>query len=70
MVDSITFPCTEDLTLGTIGGAFAEAETGDARGIGEARWAQAAPLGLCGSAITFEYRKEGQEFETLLRLND
>ena len=70
MTDSITFPCTGDLTLGTAGGKFLEAETGDERGLGTARWAQETPLGLCGSVVTFEFYREGDEYLTRFRLGD
>lgn len=68
--DAITFPCTEDLSLGTLGGEFSEAETGDQRGLGTARWAQDAPLGLCGSVVTFEFYRDGDEYRTRLQFGD
>ena len=70
MVDAISFPCTENLTLGTAGGEFAEAETGDERGLGTPRWARQEPLGLCGSVVTFEFFREGDQYGTRFRLGD
>jgi hypothetical protein len=70
MVDAISFPCTENLTLGTAGGEFTEAETGDERGLGTPRWAQQEPLGLCGSVVTFEFFHEGDQYGTRFRLED
>jgi hypothetical protein len=69
MLDSISFPCTDDLTLGTMGGEFSDAETGDERGVGAPRWAQAEPLGLCGSVVTIEFYREGDEYMTRLSLS-
>ena len=60
--DTIDFPCTPTLTLGTMGGSFVDNETGEPRGIGTARWAQEQPLGLCGGSVTFVYsRNDDQE---------
>lgn len=70
MVDTISFPCTDDLTLGTQGGQFSDAETGDSRGLGVPRWVAGAGLGLCGSVVTFEYTRDGEGFTTRVRLND
>jgi hypothetical protein len=61
-VDAIEFPCTDDLTLGTAGGSFLDNSTGDETGRGVPRWAEAAPLGLCGSIITFTFTDDGDGF--------
>lgn len=66
--DQILFPCTTELVIGTLGGSFVDAQTGDARGEGQVRWAEDSPLGLCGSYVTFEYAPEGNEFVTRLRI--
>lgn len=70
MTDAITFRCTENLTLGTAGGEFTEAETGDQRGLGAARWAQQEPLGLCGSVVTFEFFRDDDRYGTRFRLGE
>ena len=59
--DTIEFPCTPTLTLGTMGGSFVDNETGEARGIGTARWAQEKPLGLCGGSVTFVYSRNDEQ---------
>ena len=68
MSDDITFPCTPDLTVGTLGGEFTDAETGDLRGTGVSRWAQEGSLSLCGSVVTFEYGRARGEFATSVRV--
>ena len=49
------------LTLGTSGGQFLDAESGALRGRGTPRWAQEGPLALCGGEITFD----GERIESL-----
>ena len=44
-VDSIDFPCTEGLTIGTLGGIFLDNDSGELRGVGTARWAQEGQWG-------------------------
>ncbi len=70
MADAISYPCTENLTLGTAGGEFLEAETGDFRGAGIPRWVQNGPLGLCGLTVTFEFSTNGETFSTQLTVGD
>ena len=67
--DAITFPCTGDLTVGTSGGRFSHNETGEAAGAGTSRWAQEAPLGLCGRVVTFEFFARGEGFGTTLTVS-
>lgn len=59
--DTIEFPCTPTLTLGTLGGSFVDNETGEPRGTGTARWAQEQPLGLCGGVVTFVYSSNDEQ---------
>lgn len=66
--DSTLLPCTPGFTIGTRGGAFADNESGEPRGLGTARWAQEGPLGLCGSVVTFEYAGRDGEFTTTLTI--
>ncbi len=66
--DSIEFPCTATLTLGTTGGSFADNETGEPRGVGTPRWAQQGPLGLCHGVVTFEFSGDGVDFRTALTI--
>ncbi|MCH7838657.1 MAG: hypothetical protein IID38_00265 [Planctomycetes bacterium] len=68
--DEITFPCTDELTLGTLRGEFLDAQTGDVRGNGVRRWAREAPLGLCGFVVTFEFDRDGDDVVTRIKLGD
>ncbi len=68
--DEITFPCTADLSIGTSGGEFTDADTGDERGLGDPRWAQDRPLGLCGTIVMFEFVLEGDTYKTRIELGD
>jgi len=68
--DIIEYPCTDNLTLGTLGGRFVDNETGELQGIGHPRWAQQGPLSLCGSVVTFEYLRNGSEFITKLQVTN
>ena len=58
--DTIGFPCTSTLTLGTLGGSFVDNETGEPHGTGTARWIQEQPLGLCGGIVTFVYSRNDE----------
>lgn len=66
--DVITFPCSVDLTIGTLGGRFLDNETGELRGQGMRRWLEERPLGLCGAIVTFEYAGDEGVFTTILQL--
>ena len=66
--DSIEFPCTGDLTLGTFGGNFLDNATGEPRGVGTPRWAQEGPLALCGSTVTFDFSGGNGAFTTILNV--
>ncbi len=66
--DVIEFPCDENLVIGTLGGTFSDDESGEFRGTGERRWAEAGPLGLCGNVVTFEFASEGGTFTTNVRV--
>ena len=68
--DSIDFPCSETLTLGTTGGVFLDNETGEVVGEGTPRWVQEGPVGLCGFAVTFSYVPNGDSFETVLTVGE
>jgi len=62
--DTIEFPCTPDLVVGTLGGTFLDNETGEVIGSGVARWAQETALGLCGYKILFEFGNDFGTFTT------
>lgn len=68
--DTITFPCSESLAIGTLGGRFLDNDTGDHRGEGVPRWAQQGPLALCGSVVTFEFSGGDGEFNTNLKIGE
>ncbi len=69
-MDSIDFPCTEGLSIGTLGGIFLDNDSGEQRGVGTARWAQEGPLALCGSVVAFEFAGNSDEFTTTLTVGD
>ncbi len=62
--DQILLDCTPNLVLGTEGGAFRDAESGEPRGEGQPRWVQDTGIGLCGGTVTFLYAGGGTQFET------
>ncbi len=68
--DTVEFPCTEHLVVGTLGGTFLDNETGETRGTGVARWAQDAALGLCGHKILFEFVNEFGTFSTRIAVGN
>jgi hypothetical protein len=67
--DFIELPCNDDTVIGTAGGAFLDNATGDETGRGVARWLEAAPLGLCGSIVTFSFDEDGGDFVTLVEIS-
>ncbi len=66
--DSIPLPCTPGLTIGTLGGVFTEAESGDVFGTGQERWVTEDPVGFCGSRVTFEFSLVDDEYLTRVRI--
>jgi hypothetical protein len=62
--DQVLMDCTPNLILGTEGGAFRDAESGEPRGVGQPRWVQDSGIGLCGATVTFLYAGGGTQFET------
>lgn len=64
--DSIEFPCTDALTIGTAGGRFLDNETGEFIGAGTPRWVQEQPLGLCGSTVTLIFTSNANGLVTRL----
>ena len=66
--DAIVFPCTEDLVIGTTGGTFSDNDTGEVRGTGDRRWAQAKAIGLCGRTVTFEFAPDDVGFLTRMTI--
>ncbi len=68
--DQVVLDCSADLTIGTSGGLFADADTGDENGEGDPRWAQDRPLGLCGTTVTFEFLLESDRYVTRISLGD
>ena len=68
--DTLEFPCTEQLVVGTLGGTFLDNETGEERGTGVARWARDTALGLCGHKILFEFSNEFGTFTTRVAIGD
>jgi len=62
--DAISFPCTDSLSIGTLGGAFLDNDSGEQRGQGEARWLQEGGLSLCGATVTFVFSGDGETFDT------
>ena len=68
--DLVELPCTDDLIVGTLGGEFVDSDTGELLGVGQPRWAQAGPLGMCGSILTFEFAGSDGSYTTSVRLSD
>jgi len=68
--DAIQIPCAPDLTLGSFGGVFAEAESGDVFGFGQSRWVTEDPVGFCGLQVTFEFSTVDDTYLTRVRIGD
>ncbi len=68
--DTLNFPCTSDLVLGTFGGSFLDNETGDPLGVGQPRWAQDSSLGLCGREVLLEFGRFSGEFGVRISIDD
>jgi hypothetical protein len=64
--DWISVQCGDFLTVGTTGGTFLDAESGEIRGVGTARWVQEGAQFGCGAVIVFEYAPDGDGFTTTL----
>lgn len=64
--DTIVYPCSPGLTIGTAGGSFMDSETGEPRGFGTPRWVEEGPLALCGGVVTFEFVGDDTDFSTIL----
>ena len=60
--------CDEGMAIGTLGGSFLNAETGELLGSGNQKWLQEGAQFNCGAVILFEYRGEVDDFSTLLSL--
>lgn len=58
-IDSIELPCSSDTAIGTLGGEFAENDSGTAMGRGAPRWLSQQSTGFCGQVVTFYYLDEG-----------
>ena len=67
-VDIIELPCSDGLTIGTLGGSFVDDESGEPRGVGVPRWAQDGPLPLCNNVVTFDYTSNEGVFSTALSI--
>lgn len=68
--DEIKFPCTVNLSLGTTGGRFIDNESGEAKGLGTARWLQEGPLAVCDGVVIFAYRSETTGFDTTVAVGN
>lgn len=68
--DAIQIPCAPDLTLGSLGGVFAEAESGDVFGTGQPRWVTEDPVGFCGLQVTFEFSQVDDAYLTRVRIGN
>jgi hypothetical protein len=64
--DTIELACTADFSLGSTGGAFLDNDTGALLGVGQARWAQNEPLGLCGGTVTFVFHQDDEGYQTAI----
>jgi hypothetical protein len=67
-VDGFELSCDRELSLGTSGGMFLDAETGEELGTGARRWAQQGEQFDCGAIIEFTYDSDRDGFTTTLAL--
>ena len=67
-VDVAEVKCVEGLVIGTTGGRFLDAETGDELGIGLLRILQEGLVFDCGAEIALIFRLENGEFTTSVAL--
>lgn len=58
-IDSVALPCDSDTAIGTLGGAFAENDSGISAGRGTPRWLSQQSTGFCGQTVTFYFLDEG-----------
>ncbi len=68
--DTVDFPCTQNLTIGTLGGTFRDTESNEERGVGVKRWATDRQMGLCGAVATFTFAPDDDGFTTTLTVGD
>lgn len=68
--DTINYPCSSDLTIGTAGGLFLDNNTGEVKGTGLARWLQDAPLSLCGRLVIFDFSGRSGDYTTSVSVTD
>ena len=68
--DTLSYPCSDQLVIGTLGGTFLDNETGELRGHGVARWAQDVALELCGRRVLIEYSYELGTFGTRIAVGN
>ncbi len=61
-MDTIFFECTDNLVIGTGGGAFLDDESGEMVGQGPQRYARQGPQFSCGASIVYTYDEDGSEF--------
>ncbi|MFQ5591327.1 MAG: hypothetical protein ACE5HE_09210 [Phycisphaerae bacterium] len=66
--DIVTLACGRELTIGTTGGTFRDAETHEERGKGTMIWLQQGAQFFCGAAIEFRYTSDGETFNTTYAL--
>lgn len=67
--DSFSLTCDQELTFGTTGGVFLDAETGEQRGQGTMIWLQQDAQFFCGAVIEFRYASDGDGFSTSFSLD-
>ncbi len=61
---SVSLSCDQELTIGTTGGTFLDAETGEQRGQGTMIWLQQDAQPFCGAVVEFRYASDRDGFST------
>lgn len=65
---SIDLPCSDGMTIGTLGGAFLDVVTGELLGHGNQLWLQEGAQFSCGAVILFEFQNDGDDYFATLFL--
>ena len=67
--DEILLNCDSAVMVGTLGGEFVDADTGEVQGTGQQRVLEQDLQFVCTETITLTYRENDDDFSTTLRLD-
>jgi len=67
--DEALLLCDDAVMIGTRGGQFVDADTGDVLGTGQQRYLELGAQFDCGDTISIIYRQSGDEYHTSLLLD-